>query len=143
MAEPDSRPGPDTAPVRALVLVVDDTPQIRELIRVNLQLEDLEVITAADGQEALDLLARARPQVVTLDLRLPGLDGIDVLTRLRADATTAQIGVLVVSASAQATDREQALSAGADAFLAKPFDPQELVGQVRRLVERAAQRTGG
>jgi DNA-binding response OmpR family regulator len=122
---------------RGLVLVVDDTPAIRELIRVNLQLEQLTVVSADAGEVALDIAAQIRPQVITLDLRLPGLDGLEVLTRLRADPVTADAGILVVSASAQLGDREQALAAGADAFLAKPFDPSALVAEVLRLLDRA------
>jgi CheY-like chemotaxis protein len=118
------------------VLVVDDNKVIRQLIRVNLELEGFEVVTAADGAECLDVVQRARPDVVTLDVMMPRLDGIRTAARLRADPRTRHIGIAIISACTQ-VEAEQGAAVGADAFLAKPFEPAELVRMVGALVRRA------
>jgi len=113
------------------VLVVDDNKVIRQLIRVNLELEGFEVVTAADGVECLDLVHEVHPDVITLDIVMPRLDGIQTAARLRADPRTWHLPVAVISAC---TPRE--VEAGVDAFLAKPFEPSDLVRMVRRLAHR-------
>ncbi|MET9496762.1 response regulator [Streptomyces sp. NPDC006552] len=114
------------------VLVVDDNKVIRQLIRVNLELEGFEVVTAADGAECLDVVHQVRPDVVTLDVVMPRLDGMRTAAYLREDARTSGLPIVVVSASSQ-YEVESGLEAGVDAFLAKPFEPNELVGVVRKL----------
>jgi CheY-like chemotaxis protein len=121
------------------VLVVDDNKVIRQLIRVNLELEGLEVVTAADGAECLDVVHRVRPDVVTLDVVMPRLDGLATAARLRADPRTCDLPLAIVSACSQG-EVEAGLQAGVDAFLAKPFEPAELVRVVLRLVERRRSR---
>ncbi|MFE8960997.1 response regulator [Streptomyces iakyrus] len=118
------------------VLVVDDNKVIRQLIRVNLELEGLEVVTAADGAECLDVVHQVQPDVVTLDVVMPRLDGIRTAARLRADPRTRDMPLAIVSACGH-HEVEAGLEAGVDAFLAKPFEPAELVRMVRQLVERA------
>jgi CheY-like chemotaxis protein len=122
------------------VLVVDDDMVIRQLIKVNLELEGFEVVTAADGAECLDLVHRVRPDVVTLDVAMPRLDGLRTAEALRGDPRTRHIPVAMVSACTRpATVDGSGAGAGGgvepvvDAFLAKPFDPAELVVTVRRL----------
>ncbi|MFF3338663.1 response regulator [Streptomyces flavidovirens] len=117
------------------VLVVDDNKVIRQLIRVNLELEGFEVVTAADGVEALDIVHRVCPDVVTLDVVMPRLDGLRTAARLREDPRTAQLPVAIISACTQ-HEVESGFAAGVDAFLAKPFEPVELVRLVRQLVRR-------
>ncbi|MFD9047554.1 response regulator [Streptomyces zaomyceticus] len=121
--------------VSGRVLVVDDNKVIRQLIRVNLELEGFEVVTAADGAECLDVVHRVRPDVVTLDVVMPRLDGIKTAERLRADPRTSHLPVAIISACG-----EHEVSGGAasdiDAFLAKPFEPAELVRVVRQLMHR-------
>lgn len=114
---------------------MDDNKVIRQLIRVNLELEGLEVVTAADGAECLEVVHRVRPDVVTLDVVMPRLDGIRTAGRLRADPRTRGLPIAVVSACTQ-HEVEAGLDAGVDAFLAKPFDPAELVRLVLRLIDR-------
>ncbi|MDG9716522.1 response regulator [Streptomyces sp. DH24] len=121
------------------VLVVDDNKVIRQLIRVNLELEGLEVVTAADGAECLEVVHHVRPDVVTLDVVMPRLDGLRTAARLRADPLTRDLPLAIVSACTQ-FEVEAGLDVGVDAFLAKPFEPAELVRVVRRLVERNGQR---
>ena len=128
-----------TDPVR--VLVVDDSAAIRELISVNLELEGYDVRRAADGQEALDVAAHWRPDVVTLDVVMPRLDGLETCARLRADPATAGVAVVMVTGRAQAADRARGEAAGVDAYLTKPFEPAELVATVARL-SGSGHRTG-
>ncbi|MFE1246816.1 response regulator [Streptomyces sp. NPDC058735] len=122
------------------VLVVDDNKVIRQLIRVNLELEGLEVVTAADGAECLDVVRQVRPDVVTLDVVMPRLDGLRTAARLRADPLTRDLPLAIVSACSH-PEVEAGLEVGVDAFLSKPFEPAELVLMVQQLLERA--RRGG
>ncbi|WP_308406756.1 response regulator [Streptomyces sp. AC555_RSS877] len=117
------------------VLVVDDNKVIRQLIRVNLELEGLEVVTAADGAECLDVIHQVRPDVVTLDVVMPRLDGLRTAARLRDDPRTSDLPLAIISACTQ-YEVEAGLDVGIDAFLAKPFEPAELVRIVRHLVGR-------
>lgn len=124
------------------MLVVDDNKVIRQLIRVNLELEGLEVVTAADGAECLDVVHQVRPDVVTLDVVMPRLDGLRTAARLRADPRTRNLPLAIVSACTQ-YEVESGLDVGVDAFLAKPFEPSELVRLVKQLVERGQAIGGG
>ncbi len=117
------------------MLVVDDNKVIRQLIRVNLELEGFEVVTAADGAECLDVVHQVRPDVVTLDVVMPRLDGLRTAARLRADPRTQDVPLVVVSACTQ-YEVEAGLEVGVDAFMAKPFEPAELVSVVRQLMAR-------
>ncbi|NEA87621.1 response regulator [Streptomyces sp. SID7958] len=117
------------------VLVVDDNKVIRQLIRVNLELEGIEVVTAADGAECLEVVHQVRPDAVTLDVVMPRLDGIRTAARLRSDPRTRDLPLAIVSAC-NPHEVESGLEVGVDAFLAKPFEPAELVDIVRQLVER-------
>ncbi|WTB44334.1 response regulator [Streptomyces sp. NBC_00827] len=124
------------------MLVVDDNKVIRQLIRVNLELEGFEVVTAADGAECLDVVHHVRPDVVTLDVVMPRLDGLRTAARLRADPRTRNLPLAIVSACTQ-YEVESGLDVGVDAFLAKPFEPAELVRLVRQLMERRGSGGGG
>ena len=115
------------------VLVVDDDDVIRQLITVNLELEGFDVATAIDGQDCLDRVKDVRPDVITLDVMMPRLDGWEAASRLRADPATAGIKVVLLSARAQEADLERGSRIGVDAYLTKPFDPDELIAVVRRL----------
>ncbi|MFJ8789491.1 response regulator [Streptomyces sp. NPDC102462] len=123
------------------VLVVDDNKVIRQLIRVNLELEGIEVVTAADGAECLDVVHQVRPDVVTLDVVMPRLDGLRTAAQLRADPRTHDLPLAIVSACTQ-NEVEGGLDVGVDAFLSKPFEPAELVRLVRRLLERGREGSG-
>nr|WP_256725842.1 response regulator [Streptomyces sp. IMTB 2501] len=124
------------------VLVVDDNKVIRQLIRVNLELEGLEVVTAADGAECLDVVHQVRPDVVTLDVVMPRLDGLRTAARLRADPRTHHLPLAIISACTQ-YEVDTGLDVGVDAFLAKPFEPAELVRLVKQLIERGSGEDGG
>ena len=115
------------------MLVVDDDTVIRQLISVNLELEGFDVDTAVDGQDCLDKVKLVRPDVITLDIMMPRLDGWEAASRLRADPETAGIKVVLLSARAQEADLERGSRIGVDAYLTKPFDPDDLIMVVRRL----------
>jgi CheY-like chemotaxis protein len=115
------------------VLVVDDDEVIRQLIAVNLSLEGFQVETATDGQDCLDRVESVHPDVITLDVMMPRLDGWMTATKLRADEGTSHIKIMMVTARAQEEDKKRGLRIGVDAYLTKPFDPAELIQVVRDL----------
>ncbi|MFC6061196.1 response regulator [Streptomyces ochraceiscleroticus] len=115
------------------VLVVDDNKVIRQLIRVNLELEGFEVVTAADGAECLDIVHEVCPDVVTLDVMMPRLNGLRTAERLRADPRTRELPIAIISACTP-LEVDNGEAVGVDAFLAKPFEPVELIRTVRQLL---------
>jgi CheY-like chemotaxis protein len=115
------------------VLVVDDDEVIRQLIAVNLQLEGFDVATAVDGQDCLDRVAEIDPDVITLDVMMPRLDGWETAIQLRRSPRTAHIKVVLITARAQEDDKARGGRVGADAYLTKPFDPNEMIRVVREL----------
>jgi CheY-like chemotaxis protein len=115
------------------VLVVDDSDVVRQLIAMNLELEGFEVVTAVDGQDCLDRVLDVAPDVITLDVVMPRLDGFTTAERLKADARTAHFKIVIVSASAQKNDLRRGARIGVDAYLTKPFDPADLIRTVRDL----------
>ena len=116
------------------VLVVDDDPAMRRTLSINLRARDYDVETAGDGRSALQIVDERMPDVVLLDLGLPDLDGIAVLTRLRSFT---QVPVIVVSARTESDDKVEALDLGADDFITKPFSIEELLARVRATSRRA------
>lgn len=115
------------------VLVVDDDEVIRQLIAVNLTLEGFEVITAVDGHDCLEKVEQVDPDVITLDVMMPRLDGWVTATHLRRNPATAGIKVVLITARAQEDDRDRGRQIGVDAYLTKPFDPAEMIRVVREL----------
>jgi CheY-like chemotaxis protein len=112
-------------------LVVDDSDTIRSLIALNLQLEGFEVHEAQDGQECLDVVTGVQPDVITLDVAMPRLDGFGAAARLRADPRTAHIPIVMVTARAQGSDLSRGAELGVAAYVTKPFEPANLVQVVR------------
>ena len=115
------------------VLVVDDDEVIRRLIAVNLQLEGFDVETAVDGQDCLERVTEVAPDVITLDVMMPRLDGWETAVQLRKSPETAHIKVVLITARAQEDDKTRGSHVGADAYLTKPFDPNEMIRVVREL----------
>jgi DNA-binding response OmpR family regulator len=115
------------------VLVVDDEQRLRDLVRGYLEHEGFNVLTAADGPVALELARQHGPDVVVLDLMLPGLDGLEVCRRLR---TFSNAYVIMLTAKAEEIDRIVGLEVGADDYLTKPFSPRELIARVRAVLRR-------
>ena len=126
-------PSPSVTQGLGRVLVVDDDEVIRQLIAVNLQLEGFEVATAVDGQDCLDHVQEISPDVITLDVMMPRLDGWETAVQLRKTAETAHIKVVLITARAQEDDIARGTNVGADAYLTKPFDPGEMIRVVREL----------
>ncbi|WP_285695690.1 response regulator transcription factor [Actinomadura sp. NBRC 104412] len=120
------------------MLVVDDDEVIRQLIAVNLQLEGFEVSTAVDGQDCLEKVVEVRPDVITLDVMMPRLDGWVTAMRLREDELTRDIKVVMITARAQEHDIRRGHEIGVDAYVTKPFDPNQLIQTVRKLAAASA-----
>jgi len=115
------------------VLVVDDEAPIREVMRRYLTADGFQVIEAADGETAMEMFTAHAPDVVVLDVMMPGIDGIEVLRRIR---TRSDAYVVLVTARTEETDRLIGLSVGADDYISKPFSPRELVARVKTLQRR-------
>ena len=117
------------------ILVCDNEDALRMLIRAALEGEGYELNEARDGDECVELARSWRPDLIVLDMMMPGRSGLEVLAELRADEEEAAPPVIMLTARAQATDRAAADSAGADRFVAKPFSPSALVTTVEELLD--------
>lgn len=115
------------------ILVVDDDPTLRRTLRINLRARDYDVLVAADGRSALQVVVEERPDLVVLDLGLPDLDGVEVLRRIRQQS---QVPVVVLTARHDSIDKVEALDEGADDYVTKPFGMDELMARVRSALRR-------
>ena len=118
------------------VLVVDDDTDIRELVAFKLSRSGYDVRTASDGDVGYEAALSSRPDLVLLDVMMPGLSGIEVCRRLRETPATATTPILLLTAKAQEADVEAGFAAGADDYIAKPFSPRELVSRVEAVLAR-------
>ncbi len=116
------------------VVVVDDEPRILRFVRAELEADNYRVLTAKDGESGLALLERERPDLVVLDLILPGIDGFEVLRRIRA---TSMVPVIVLTAKGNDTYKIRGLDLGADDYMTKPFNPEELAARIRAVLRRS------
>ena len=114
------------------ILVVDDERPVREVVTLILERAGYEGVRAADGREAIELAAKEKPQLIILDMRMPGLHGIDTCRALRSREETRRIPILVLTGYVE--NEREALDAGVDGFLMKPFRPEELMVQVKALL---------
>ena len=120
------------------ILIVEDQPDIRKLIRMTLEFEDFEIHEAADGAFGLRMASAIGPDLVLLDVMMPGeLDGLQVCQRIKSDPKLAGLKVVLLTARGQARDREAGQHAGADDYLVKPFSPLQLIETIERLVAAA------
>lgn len=119
----------------ARILVIDDEPQIRRSLQVNLTTKGYDVLTAGSGEEALQVMVHRLPDVILLDLLLPGMDGIDLTRHLR---TQSRVPIILISAVGDQVKKVEALEAGADDYVTKPFDMSEVVARIRSVLRRAA-----
>ncbi len=131
MSEPQSTDG-ESAGQQPLVLVCDDEPHILRLIQVNLERMGYRVATATNGREALQQLRAIKPSMVMLDVMMPYVDGYEVLRWIRGNPKTAKLRVIMLTVRAQDGDAARAYDIGADGYLTKPFNPEEL----RRFLEQ-------
>ncbi|MDA8333530.1 MAG: response regulator transcription factor [Peptococcaceae bacterium] len=120
----------------ARILVVDDEPSILELLKVNLERDGYAVETAADGVKALEAVARRRPDLVLLDVMLPGLDGLAVCRELHQNPSTRDMPIIMLSARREELDKILGLEMGADDYVTKPFSPRELLSRVKARLRR-------
>jgi len=119
------------------ILVVDDDPDIARFVEVNLRSAGYDVAVAADGEEALQRASEMRPDLVLLDVMMPRIDGFEVAQRLRRNPQTANTSIIMLTAKALSTDKVLGLTAGADDYIIKPFDPIELLARVKGTLRRA------
>lgn len=124
--------------VKKTVMVVDDEKDIRELIRFNLEKEGYKVISIADGEAALEEARAQRPDLIILDVMLPGIDGVEVCFKLKSDASMKAIPIVMLSAKSDESDQLVGLKIGADDYLVKPFSPKVLVAKVSAILRREA-----
>jgi two-component system phosphate regulon response regulator PhoB len=124
---------------RQWILVVEDDPDIAQLVCFNLEQHGLPAASVPDGECALAVVEKDLPGLVVLDLMLPGMTGIEVCKRIRSDATTAALPIVMLTARAAEADRMRGLRSGADDYVTKPFSPRELVSRVRAVLRRAAE----
>jgi two-component system, OmpR family, alkaline phosphatase synthesis response regulator PhoP len=118
------------------VLVIDDEKDLVEIVRYNLEKEHIHAITAFDGQSAVEIALRHHPDLIVLDLMMPGMSGLEVCRLLRSESKTADIPIIMLTARASETDRIIGLELGADDYVTKPFSPRELVARVRAVLRR-------
>lgn len=122
----------------ARVMAVDDDPVIRGLLEVNLEMEGHQVITAVDGQDALDKVHTERPELILLDVMMPNVNGWQVAEALKGDPATRDIPVVFLSARAMEADVRKGVELGVESYVTKPFDPIELMDLVHRLLKERA-----
>ena len=120
----------------ATVLVVDDEKDLVDLVRYHLEKEGLNCLEARDGETALQLARERTPDLIVLDLMLPGVDGLEVCRKLRKDPKTASVSIIMLTAKAEEVDRIVGLEMGADDYIVKPFSPRELVARVKAVLRR-------
>jgi DNA-binding response OmpR family regulator len=117
------------------VLVVDDDPAVLQLLRVNFELDGYDVVAASNGEDALEAAAAGGIDCVVCDWMMPGMDGLEVVRRLKSQSDTAKVPVVMVSAKTQRTDVSEGRAAGVDEYVTKPFDPQDLLDAVGRVLK--------
>ena len=125
------------------VLIVDDETDILELVRFHLEKEGLQCLDAADGETALRLAREQKPDLLVLDLMLPGIDGLEICRMLRKDSSTAHIAIIMLTAKAEEVDRIVGLEMGADDYIVKPFSPREMVARVKAVLRRGREPSEG
>jgi len=135
-ASTKSRAGQPAAPHR--ILVVDDEDDLLELVRYNLAKEGYDVVCVGSGEEALKAARKDPPDLIVLDLMLPAVDGLEVCRRLKGDARTREVPIVMLTAKSEESDMIAGLDRGADDYIAKPFSPRVLTARVKALLRRHA-----
>lgn len=132
-----ARPQEKEAVVNGRVLIVEDEPAIRDMVAFSLRRAGLEPTTAADGAEAQELVAGQVPDLILLDWMLPGISGLDLARRLRADEHTSEVPIIMLTARGEETDRVKGLETGADDYVTKPFSTRELIARIKAVLRRS------
>jgi len=120
------------------IVVIEDEPDILEVLKYNLEREGLRVMSCLDGTEGLEIIQLQRPDLVLLDLMLPGLSGLDICEQLKSNSHTRNIPIIMVTAKGEEADVVLGLGIGADDYITKPFSPRELIARVKAVLRRAA-----
>jgi len=128
---------------KATILVVDDEEDIRELVQLHLSREGFKVVLAETGEQALKLVQAQPPGLVVLDLMLPGVDGLEVCKRMKADPRTQKVPIVMLTAKGEEADIVTGLELGADDYMTKPFSGKVLVARIRRILRRKREETDG
>jgi two-component system, OmpR family, alkaline phosphatase synthesis response regulator PhoP len=123
---------------KGTILIIDDEADLIELVRYNLVREGFSVIAAHDGESGLRLADQKSPDLIVVDLMLPGIDGLEVCRRLRSESRTFKLPIIMLTAKSSQSDRVVGLEMGADDYITKPFSPSELVARIKALLRRAA-----
>jgi DNA-binding response OmpR family regulator len=126
--------------MKEIILIVEDEKDIIKMLEYNLKKEGFKTLSARDGENALDMAARQRPDIVILDLMLPGMDGLEVCKNLKGDAKTASIPVIMLTAKSQESDKIVGLELGADDYMTKPFSPRELIARIKAVLRRVKEK---
>jgi len=122
------------------ILIVDDEEDVLELVRYNLDRSGYHIETASSGEEALSKARKSMPELIILDLMLPGIDGLEVCKKLKGDVKTEHIPVVMLTAKGDESDIVTGLELGAEDYITKPFSPKVLIARVRRILHRAVSR---
>jgi two-component system phosphate regulon response regulator PhoB len=123
---------------KGTILVIDDEKDLIELVRYNLEKDGFDVIAATDGQSGLEVVKKHRPDLVVLDLMMPGIDGLQICQQLRADPRSGRIPLIMLTAKATEADRIVGLELGADDYITKPFSPREVLARVKAVLRRSS-----
>jgi two-component system, OmpR family, alkaline phosphatase synthesis response regulator PhoP len=130
---------PEQIMAKGSILIIDDEKDLIELVRYNLEKEGFHVTSACDGESGLTIANQTLPNLVIVDLMLPGIDGLEVCRRLRSGTQTSQIPILMLTAKSAEADRIVGLELGADDYVTKPFSPRELAARIKAILRRIAQ----
>ena len=126
--------------MKKTILIVEDEKDIVKMLEYNLQKEGFKTLSARDGEDALDAANRDHPDLVVLDLMLPGMDGLEVCKALKQGAKTAMIPIIMLTAKVQESDKVIGLELGADDYMTKPFSPRELVARIKAVLRRMTEK---
>jgi phosphate regulon transcriptional regulator PhoB len=126
--------------VKEKILIVDDERDIIKMLDYNLKKEGFRVISAYDGEDAIDSALKERPDLIVLDLMLPGLDGLEVCKTIKKENKTANIPIIMLTAKAQEADKIVGLELGADDYITKPFSPRELIARIKAVLRRVKEK---
>ncbi|MDD3345433.1 MAG: response regulator [Candidatus Omnitrophica bacterium] len=126
--------------MREKILIVEDEKDIIRMLEYNLKKEGYRVVDARDGEDAFDLAVREHPDLILLDLMLPGIDGLEVCKGLKKETKTALIPIIMLTAKSQESDKVIGLELGADDYITKPFSPRELIARIKAVLRRASEK---
>ena len=126
--------------MKETILIVEDEKDIAKMLEYNLKKEGFRTFWASDGEDALDLAARHHPDLVILDLMLPGIDGLEVCKNLKNDIKASSVSVIMLTAKSQEADKVVGLELGADDYMTKPFSPRELIARIKAVLRRTKEK---